>query len=209
MNPKAVSLPILTLIVSAAVSLQAQTAEPLPTSATAERLIVVSLQDRRLALLEHGSVAKVYTVAVGRDSSPSPAGTFTIENRVTNPTYYHDGRIIPPGPENPVGVRWMGLSKKGYGIHGTNEPKSIGQAASHGCIRMSQPDLEDLFARVRTGDTVEIIGERDAETIALFGEPAAPAAGPILTARTAPAATQPSTLTDAAVTVAAAIPLGQ
>jgi L,D-transpeptidase ErfK/SrfK len=138
------------------------------------RRIVVSLEDRRLALVEDGQVQQVYTVAVGKESTPSPTGTFTIVKRVENPTYYHEGKVVPPGPDNPVGTRWMGLSKAGYGIHGTNAPKSIGKAASHGCIRMAQPDLEGLFAAVRTGDEVEIVGTRNDETAAMFGMPAAP-----------------------------------
>jgi hypothetical protein len=139
------------------------------------RVIVVSLQDRRLALVEDGAVKKVYRVAVGSDRTPSPTGTFTIVGRVANPTYYHEGKVVPPGPDNPVGTRWMGLNKKGYGIHGTNAPRSIGKAASHGCIRMGQRDLEDLYAQVRSGDTVEIVGERNEETAAIFGSvPAAP-----------------------------------
>jgi lipoprotein-anchoring transpeptidase ErfK/SrfK len=184
------------------------------------RRIVVSLEDRRLALIEDGQVKQVYSVAVGKDSTPSPAGTFTIVERVENPTYYHDGKIIPPGPGNPVGTRWMGLSRAGYGIHGTNAPKSIGKAASHGCIRMARPDLEALFGRVRTGDTVEIVGSRDEETIALFGAPTTtvspdvPAAAPTTLAQAAPQSTQPapdSPATSAAssAVVVAAVPLGR
>lgn len=139
------------------------------------RTIVVSLADRRLALLDDGVVVKVYPVAVGKETTPSPTGTYTIVSRVTNPTYYHEGKVIPSGPDNPVGTRWMGLSQKGYGIHGTNEPRSIGKAASHGCIRMGRRDLEALFAQVRAGDVVEIVGDRDAETAAIFGTPAGPA----------------------------------
>ena len=135
----------------------------------ATRVIVVSLEDRRLALVEDGAVMKVYPVAVGQDTTPSPTGTFTIVERVENPTYYHEGKVVPPGPGNPVGTRWMGLSQHGYGIHGTNAPRSIGKAASHGCIRMRQADLEELFAEVRSGDTVEIVGERNEETAAIFG----------------------------------------
>ena len=63
----------------------------------------------------------------------------------------------------------MGLSEKGYGIHGTNAPKSIGKAASHGCIRMARPDLEELFSRTRVGDVVLILGERDDLTAQVFG----------------------------------------
>jgi hypothetical protein len=63
----------------------------------------------------------------------------------------------------------MGLSEKGYGIHGTNAPRSIGHAASHGCIRMARPDLEELFSQVRVGDAVVILGERDDLTAQIFG----------------------------------------
>lgn len=137
------------------------------------REIVVSLEDRKLALMEDGQVKKIYSVAVGKPSTPSPAGKFTIERRVANPVYQHKGRTVEPGPDNPVGTRWMGLSAKGYGIHGTNEPKSIGKAASHGCIRMGKSDLEELYALVDVGDQVEIVGTRNEETARLF-EPAQP-----------------------------------
>ena len=155
---------------------------------------MVSLEDRKLALVEDGQVKKVYTVAVGKPSTPSPVGTFTIERRVANPTYRHDGKTILPGPGNPVGTRWMGLSKHGYGIHGTNEPKSIGKAASHGCIRMSRADLEEFYGLVAVGDTVELVGQRNDETAQLFGDgqnPAAPAAAqPVQTVTSVPAQVQ-------------------
>jgi hypothetical protein len=149
------------------------------------RVIVVSLVDRKLALVEDGRVMKVYPVAVGKASTPSPVGTFTIERRIANPVYHHDGKTVQPGPGNPVGTRWMGLSIRGYGIHGTNVPKSIGKAASHGCIRMAKADLEQLFELVEVGDTVELIGEPNEETARLFGADVkpAPAAQPVLTAR--------------------------
>jgi lipoprotein-anchoring transpeptidase ErfK/SrfK len=148
------------------------TAQDSPTN----RVLVVSLQDRKLALVETGQLKKIYTVAVGRPTSPSPVGTFKIARRVANPVYQHDGKTVQPGPSNPVGTRWMGLSIAGYGIHGTNEPRSIGKAASHGCIRMAKNDLEELYGLVAVGDTVALIGERNDETAALFGA-AAPAVG--------------------------------
>jgi lipoprotein-anchoring transpeptidase ErfK/SrfK len=150
-------------------SISAQTRPTVQSVSEAKHSLVLSLPDRKMALLENGSVKKVYVVAVGKKSTPSPIGTFTIVSRLNNPTYSHRGRIVAPGPDNPVGTRWMGLSVKGYGIHGTNAPKSIGKAASHGCIRMAKLDLEELFDAVRTGDQVEIIGERNAETAELFG----------------------------------------
>lgn len=149
------------------------TQQPAPATAT-KRVIVVSLEDRKLALVENGKVVKVYTVAVGKPSTPSPVGTFSIARRVMNPTYSHDGRTVPPGPNNPVGTRWMGLSIPGYGIHGTNVPSSIGKAASHGCIRMAKKDLEELYPMVEVGDTVELIGQRNQETAQLFGDAPTP-----------------------------------
>jgi lipoprotein-anchoring transpeptidase ErfK/SrfK len=157
---------------------------------TTKRVIVVSLEDHKLALVEDGKVKKIYTVAVGKPSTPSPVGTFTIARRVMNPTYSHDGRVVPPGPNNPVGTRWMGLSIPGYGIHGTNVPSSIGKAASHGCIRMARKDLEELYPMVEVGDTVELIGERNEETAQLFGDGPTLAPGAHQVTLTAMAATE-------------------
>ena len=161
------------------------------------RQIVVSLPDRKLALIENGQVKKIYAVAVGKDTTPSPTGNFTIVNRLTDPTYYHKGQIVGPGPQNPIGNRWIGLSQKGYGIHGTNAPRSIGKAASHGCIRMGRKDLEELFAQVRPGDVVEIRGERNTETAAIFGTTAEPV-------MVATAGTSTGTTADEPITTAAA-----
>jgi hypothetical protein len=141
-----------------------------------KRTIIVSLEDRKLALIENGQVKKVYPVAVGKPSTPSPVGTFFIERRIVNPTYHHNGKTVPPGPGNPVGTRWMGLSIQGYGIHGTNEPRSIGKAASHGCIRMAKTDVQELFELVTVGDTVELVGERNEKTAQLFSDGQKPAA---------------------------------
>jgi lipoprotein-anchoring transpeptidase ErfK/SrfK len=138
----------------------------------AVRRIVVSIPDRKLALIEDGRVVKVYRVAVGADVSPSPSGELTIVHRLTKPTYYHPGVVIPPGQSNPLGTRWIGLSTPGYGIHGTNQPESIGRNASHGCIRMRNRDVEDLFERVRAGDSVELYAERSDEVAEIFGAPA-------------------------------------
>src|SRR5580698_777185 len=146
-------------------------------AAAHERVVVVSLEDRKLALVENGKVKKVYSVAVGKPSTPSPTGTFTIERRVTNPTYHHGGKTVLPGPHNPVGTRWMGLSIPGYGIHGTNEPNSIGKAASHGCIRMARADLEEFYMLVGVGDTVELVGQRNEETAEIFGGASIPTQG--------------------------------
>jgi lipoprotein-anchoring transpeptidase ErfK/SrfK len=108
-------------------------------------------------------------VSVGTALSPSPTGEFQIINRLANPTYYHPGTVIPPGEGNPIGPRWIGLSQKGFGIHGTNQPRSIGHAASHGCIRLNNRDVVQFFAMVGVGDTVSIRSERDPETAQIFG----------------------------------------
>jgi len=128
---------------------------------TLTRFIMISIPDRQLALIDNGQVAKKFPVAVGKQSTPSPSGDFTIINRTEDPTYYHKGKVIKPGKSNPLGSRWMGLSQKGYGIHGTNVPSSIGKAASHGCFRMAKKDVEELFKLVRVGDFVMIRSERD------------------------------------------------
>jgi len=133
------------------------------------RRIVVSILDRKLAVVEAGRVVKVFDTAVGAPASPSPTGSFTIIQRIPEPTWYTKGRIVPPGKANPLGTRWLGLSIKGYGIHGTNHPSSIGHNASHGCIRMRNHDVEELFEMVEVGDPVELEGERTEETERLFG----------------------------------------
>ena len=139
------------------------------------RVVLVSLVDRKLAVIDNGIVIATFRVAVGAKVSPSPAGEFTIVSRVSNPTYYHRGTVIPTGKDNPVGTRWVGLSLKGYGIHGTNAPGSIGRAASHGCIRLRNRDMERLFTMLRIGDTVQIRGERDEQVARVFGGQTDPA----------------------------------
>lgn len=133
------------------------------------RLVLVSIEDRRLAVLENGKVLAYFPVAVGAAVSPSPIGDFEIVRRVANPIYEHDGVVLPPGKDNPVGTRWMALNIKGYGIHGTNVPRSIGHASSHGCIRLRNRDVEKLYAMLRVGDRVQIRAERDEEIALVFG----------------------------------------
>ena len=149
------------------------------------RRIVVSIPDRKVAVVEEGRVLKVFPAAVGKPSTPTPAGSFTIVGRIPNPTWYTAHRVVPPGQANPLGTRWIGLSRKGYGIHGTNRPRSIGRRASHGCVRLRNADIEALFDMVAVGDPVELYDSRDPELDAIFGTrqvalqqpPAAPAGG--------------------------------
>jgi lipoprotein-anchoring transpeptidase ErfK/SrfK len=132
------------------------------------RRVVVSIPDRMLVLVENDRIVSTFPVAVGAVETPSPIGTFTIVNRVTNPTYYHPGKVVPPGTHNPLGTRWIGLNRKGYGIHGTDDPRSVGHARSSGCIRLRNADVERLFERLRPGDVVELHGERTPAIAPLF-----------------------------------------
>ena len=165
-----------------AAPLAAQAVTPV---ARIRRTVLVSLEDRKLAVLENGVVLRVFSVSVGAGVSPSPVGEFEIVNRVANPTYYHKGTVIAAGTNNPLGPRWLGLNVQGYGIHGTNQPKSIGHAASHGCIRLNNHDIVALYPMLAVGDVVEIRATRDEQTAQVFGvfdhatlaEVHAPAAG--------------------------------
>ena len=127
------------------------------------RRLIVSIPDRKIVLIADGQVVKTYPIAVGKSSTPSPNGSFHIASRVVKPTWYQPGKMVGPGPANPLGTRWMGLGFKGYGIHGTNMPNSIGKAASHGCIRMRNHDVEELFELVQVGDPVDLVADAAAD----------------------------------------------
>lgn len=161
------SFALLTALAAAASRTAAQSPSKSPITRPARR-IVVSIPNRKLALLEDDRVVKVYDVAVGAPVSPSPDGEYQIAQRLENPTYYHPGVVIGPGANNPLGPRWIGLNVPGFGIHGTNRPESIGKNASHGCIRLRNRDIEDLFARVKVGDRVSLIAERNDEVARIF-----------------------------------------
>ena len=163
------SLAFFVVVIFAALLATPSIAQTTADADMAKRVVLVSLVDRQLVVLENGNVIARFSVAVGAEASPTPAGEFRIVNRVSNPTYYRPGAVIPTGKDNPVGTRWLGLSQKGYGIHGTNAPRSIGTAASHGCIRLRNGDMERLFTMVRVGDVVEIRGERDEQVAQIFG----------------------------------------
>ena len=108
---------------------------------------------------------RTFGVATGQSKYPTPLGTFEIVSMQRNPWWLppdsdwaKDAKPIPPGPGNPLGTRWMGLTAPGVGIHGTPDAASIGYSASHGCIRMRIPDAESLFTSVDTGTPVFIVG---------------------------------------------------
>jgi lipoprotein-anchoring transpeptidase ErfK/SrfK len=117
-----------------------------------------------LRLWEDLKLAKTYTVAVGMEGLETPEGLYHIQEKEENPTWNVPesdwagslaGQSIPPGPSNPIKARWMGIFE-GAGIHGTEETYSLGSAASHGCVRMSIPDVEELYDRVEVGTPIYI-----------------------------------------------------
>jgi len=148
-----------------------QTVKAANAATTHKRQIIISIPDRKLALLQDGQVLKTYPIAVGTKHTPSPDGEFVIVNHARDPVYRHRDEEIPPGKDNPLGTRWMGLSLKGYGIHGTNMQSSVGKAASHGCFRMRKQDVEELYTLVQVGDTVTVRRERDAMIARVFSAP--------------------------------------
>jgi hypothetical protein len=117
-----------------------------------------------LRLYRDLELTKTYTVAVGQEGLETPEGTYEIQAMEEEPTWYVPesdwagdlaGQVIPPGPSNPIKARWMAIFE-GAGIHGTEETASLGSAASHGCVRMSIPDVEELYDEVEVGTPIFI-----------------------------------------------------
>ncbi len=117
-----------------------------------------------LRLWKDLKLAKTYTVAVGQEGLETPEGLYEIQEKEENPTWHVPesdwagslaGQDIPPGPSNPIKARWMGIYE-GAGIHGTEETYSLGSAASHGCVRMAIPDVEELYDQVEVGTPIFI-----------------------------------------------------
>jgi lipoprotein-anchoring transpeptidase ErfK/SrfK len=134
-------------------------------SVRTEPVIVIHRGINRLYLYNGVHLVRVFPVATGQPAWPTPLGHFRIVVKQKNPWWYPPtqdswaagAQPVPPGPGNPLGTRWMGLSAPGVGIHGTSEPWSIGHSESHGCIRMQVPSAEWLYNRVRIGTPVFII----------------------------------------------------
>jgi len=114
-----------------------------PDSNTIPYRIEVSINGRWLKLFHDGELQKQYPIAVGRILTETPVGSYIIVNKA-------------PNPGGPFGTMWMSLSKQSYGIHGTNDPSSIGKAVSHGCIRMQNQDVEELARIIPNGTRVDI-----------------------------------------------------
>ena len=127
-------------------------------------IITVDRANFRLRLWKDLKLVKTYTIAVGRAGLETPAGVYTINDKQINPSWHVPnsawagdlaGKTIPPGPDDPIKARWMGIYN-GAGIHGTDDIGSLGSAASHGCVRMAIPDVIDLYDRTPLGSTVYI-----------------------------------------------------
>ncbi len=125
-------------------------------------IVTVDRANFTLRLFKHLRIARRYPIAVGRAGLETPTGLYHVQDKQINPSWHVPnaawagdlaGHVIPPGPSDPLVARWMGLAS-GVGIHGTNEPWTVGSAASHGCIRMRPEDVIVLFDRVPLGTPV-------------------------------------------------------
>jgi lipoprotein-anchoring transpeptidase ErfK/SrfK len=122
-----------------------------------ELSIVVDKSLNTLTLKANGEVLKVYSVGTGVEGS-TPVGDFKIVNKLENPPWHHDGKVVPFGdPENILGTRWMGFDLKGYGIHGTSDPGSVGSQSSAGCVRLRNEEVEELYKIVPVGTMVTVV----------------------------------------------------
>jgi lipoprotein-anchoring transpeptidase ErfK/SrfK len=135
-----------------------QLAQKYPTYLTIDR------GNFQLRLWKNLKLVHTYTIAVGQQGLETPAGTYTIDDKQVNPSWHVPdsawagslaGQVIPPGPADPIKARWMGFFN-GAGIHGTDEVSSLGTAASHGCVRMSIPDVIALYPQVPLGTPIYI-----------------------------------------------------
>jgi lipoprotein-anchoring transpeptidase ErfK/SrfK len=127
-------------------------------------VITINRSAYQLTLYKHLKHVKTYTIAVGRQGLETPAGEYTVTDKQLNPSWHVPnsswagslaGRVIPPGPQDPLKARWIGITD-GAGIHGTEDIGSLGSSASHGCIRMAIPDVIELYGRTPYGSKIFI-----------------------------------------------------
>jgi lipoprotein-anchoring transpeptidase ErfK/SrfK len=142
--------------------------KPVPPAVTPENfgpVVIIFRESKRLTLFDGRRSVRSFRIATGTDEYPTPVGNFSIATKQRDPWWipppdsdWAQGKEpIPPGPGNPLGTRWMGLTAPLVGIHGTPDAASIGYSASHGCIRMHVPDAEALFNQVSVGTPVLIV----------------------------------------------------
>lgn len=128
-------------------------------SAAGKASLEVNLPSQTLSLYKDGTLLKEYPVCVGKQSTPTPQGEYRVVYKTVNPYWINKDDVVPPGPRNPLGVRWIGITKS-VGIHGNNKPESIGTYASAGCIRMYNRDVEEVYAIVPVNTPVFIKYDR-------------------------------------------------
>lgn len=142
----------------------ARTADSAPAEAPAVETsvqLVLSLESRLLEIRAANQPSVFYEVAVGQADWQTPQGEFRVINKLENPAWQHPitQEQIPPGPENPLGTRWIGFWSDGQaqiGFHGTNQEELIGEAVSHGCVRMRNRDIEALYQQIAVNTLVTV-----------------------------------------------------
>ena len=139
--------------------LKPATEPPASVTPAQEIRLVIRLTQRRVYVYRGDRVQTSYPIAIGRAGWETPTGTFKILHMERDPSWEHplNGQVIPPGPNNPLGRRWIGFwtdGKNFIGFHGTPNERLIGQAVSHGCIRMRNRDVEALYDQVTVGTPV-------------------------------------------------------
>lgn len=133
----------------------------LPDVATQETRLVLKLQQRRLYVYQGKQLKASYPVAVGRPGWETPTGQFRVMGMVQNPGWTNPftRKVMPPGPDNPLGDRWIAFwtdGRNSIGFHGTPDRDSVGQAASHGCVRMLNEDIRELYEMAVLGTPVTV-----------------------------------------------------
>jgi lipoprotein-anchoring transpeptidase ErfK/SrfK len=130
--------------------------------------VKIDTKTNMLGVFENEKLIAAYPVAIGSAKNASPIGDWKVRGIAKLPRFRYDKEMLehgersgnfymlPPGPRNPVGVMWIALNKKGIGIHGTDDPRSIGHAVSHGCIRLANWDVVRLATKIKAGDNVSI-----------------------------------------------------
>jgi lipoprotein-anchoring transpeptidase ErfK/SrfK len=147
-----------------AIELEFAPVRPKITERDLDAAIVIMRGSNKLRFYVDAKLIRTFGVATGQAAYPTPLGSYEIVTMQRNPWWYpppsdwaEDADPVPPGPGNPLGTRWMGISAPYVGIHGTPDAASIGYSASHGCVRMRIPDAEWLFRRVEVGTPVFIV----------------------------------------------------
>lgn len=161
---------ILSLLLIVSVGMLPEKTAAVPAE-SGEFFIIINKASNKLAYIENDEVKGIMPVGTGKSQELTPEGLFTVKVKAVNP--YFRKKNIPGGdPRNPLGTRWIGFDARGtdgriYGIHGTNQPETIGQFISNGCVRMLKSDVEHLYNKVSIGTKIWItLSDEDFETLA-------------------------------------------